>query len=166
MLRLYGGLAPWCQCLCEATNACGVTPVTAARAFAHALDSPVPPARVGSVPQMKLATVLLLAMCVIGAVYAEDVDVEDIADDVEAELDEEVVGAAHCILYKKISAENDRVVKDRNFTQEYTVYNVGAGPCFDVSVSESVPSAHFEIVEGAPEEFFEKIEAYVLCGCA
>ena len=50
---------------------------------------------------MKLATVLLLAMCVIGAVYAEDVDVEDIADDVEAELDEEVVGAAHCILYLK-----------------------------------------------------------------
>lgn len=118
--------------------------------------------------QMKLAAVFLIALCVLGSAPAwaqDDVDA-DVDIDVDVEDMDEEVGAAHCILYKEIIADNDRVVAERNFTVSYTVFSIGDAACFDVGVSEDVPSSDFEIVDGEPEKFWEEpVEAYVAWPC-
>lgn len=106
---------------------------------------------------MKVTTALLIAVCLLGLVVARGMEVEE-EEEFEVE-EEDQLGVAHCVLYKELVAENDLLVAEKDFTVTYTVFSLGTAPCEDVSVRESVPSTDFEIVEGSPEQFWDKIEA-------
>lgn len=56
------------------------------------------------------------------------------------------------------AGDDKLLVVDRNFTLTYTVFNLGTATALDVEVSDIIPDADFEVLEGALEASWDKLE--------